>query len=286
MVIETTEFDLELNGEPTWRMTEEEENAQRVHNEGAILAFMNRLVGAEGETATEEDYELHEEEDRPTSTVEADAEAETARMNLLLDRVEARLQHDGRNPGDFDQVYEEERERLRRERGEPDPEPLSPEQEAERAEWIDELNRAAREAIDNGEDMPERQEHPLVKACSDLSVRIHQTIEEHGWLPEHTTREHPLMEISDGVSIASAKLAGALNGQRHEEWPPDPLFAGDTLVRLKKARRHLRDALAGLAAAEEERLAEGDWRTQTRLAIQGILAPVNRFIQEIRDSLV
>ena len=50
------------------------------------------------------------------------------------------------------------------------------------------------------------------------------------------------------AGVASAKLAGALNrGSCDEEWPPPPIFAGDTLVRLKKARGFLRDALAALA---------------------------------------
>ena len=52
-------------------------------------------------------------------------------------------------------IYEEEREKLRKERGEPEPEPLTPEQEEERNAWIDEMNRVAEEALREMEEHPE-----------------------------------------------------------------------------------------------------------------------------------
>ncbi|MBU1693513.1 MAG: hypothetical protein KKC51_06070, partial [Verrucomicrobia bacterium] len=95
-----------------------------------------------------------------------------------------------------------------------------------------------------------------------------------------------LHEVLNGVQFAGAKLAGALSAcGRDGEWPPDPLFAGDTLVRLKKARAYLRDALAGLDAADEQRLAESDWRARTRREITAILGQVDRLIEEVRSSL-
>ncbi len=39
----------------------------------------------------------------------------------------------------YERIYEEEREKIRQERGEPEPEPLTPEQEAEQAAWIEEM---------------------------------------------------------------------------------------------------------------------------------------------------
>jgi len=281
VVIETTEFDLTIDGIPAWKMSEKEERVQRVQNEGGILNFMNSCGSDDDVDANE--YELHEEEDKPASAMEAQADREDARMNTILDRVQVRLDRDQNAIDDFDKVYEEESQRWRKEHGEPEPTPPTPEQEAERNAWIAEMNEATKEALDTM-DCEEMQDHPLVTACSTIGCKIWQTIEESGWLPEHAGPEHPLSEIRDGVSIAGAKLAGALNGRMEEEWPPDPLFAGDTLVRLKKARRYLRDALAGLDAADEQRLAESDWRGQTRLLIEGVLMHVNRLIEEVREQ--
>jgi hypothetical protein len=98
--------------------------------------------------------------------------------------------------------------------------------------------------------------HPLQKAAHELTVRLHHEIKDNQWLKESDPQEHPLREIGTGTMIASAKMAGALNRFEDEpdDWPPDELSAGDILVRLKKAREALKDALAGLDAADEQQL--------------------------------
>jgi len=67
-----------------------------------------------------------EDDDPPQSLEEAQADAEDARMQLLLDRVTARLEREEPGSADFQQIYEEERSRLMRERGEKEP-TLTPE---------------------------------------------------------------------------------------------------------------------------------------------------------------
>ena len=81
-------------------------------------------------------------------------------MELLLDRVSARIEREGHEEGKFEQILDEERARLRRERGEPEePEP-PPEQEAERAAWIEEMNAIAevREVLKRASDGDEWQD--------------------------------------------------------------------------------------------------------------------------------
>jgi hypothetical protein len=88
------------------------------------------------------------------------------------------------------------------------------------------------------------------------------------------------------VSSASAKLAGALGmAERYDEWPPERSIAGNIIVRLKKARGYLDDALRGLDSAEEEALATPKWRQQTRFKIIGILAQTQDFLREAREVL-
>lgn len=238
-----------------------------------------------------DDY-LPPDDDRPTSETEARAEEETARMELLLDRIEARLEKEGGrgDPDSYERIMEEERERLRKERGEPEPEPPTPEQEEEQARWIEEMNAAAEEALEDDSDAwkgeDEFENHPLQGKCSDLAVRLHKEVDDAGWVEEAVSREHPLIELVRGTMTASAKLAGALNsGFRESEWPPDPLVAGDSLVRLKKARRALTDARAGARSAREDGLATPEWLAAAEKEVVEILEEVETLVAEIRSSL-
>ncbi len=295
VVIESSDYQLEFSAEAAWELTPDEEAAQQAANREALAGFMERIAGpaqaADGPPARPSVWD-EEDDDAPHSRLEAEADAEAARMDLLLDRMTARLEREGHEDGKFEQIMEEERARLRRERGEPEePEP-TPEEEAERAAWIEELNASAEEALADLEseawkgDPFERERHPLVERCSDFAVKLHKEVEHAGWLPrEQWHREHPLAEIVDGVMIASAKLAGALGSAGDREWPPPALFAGDTLVRLKKARAALRDALGGLEAATEQHLATAAWRAATLRETTAIRAEVEDLITEVRTVL-
>jgi len=278
VVIEAAEYSLSTEREPTWKMSHEEEKAQLEANGRAMVDFMNRLV----EAASQEAETETPDEDAPQSEAEAEADAEDARMNLLLDRVGARLDREGHD--DFDRILDEERERLRRERGEPEPEPLTEEEEAERAKWIEEANAAAEAALEEDPDPEWDRTHPLVDHCHDLVCRYRDEMKTNGWLAEGAPEEHPLNELQYGVMFASAKLAGALNGPR-ADWPPDEISAGNVIVRLKKARNYLEDSLRGIDAAETERLAEPGWLQTTRSEVESVLNEVRNFIEEVRSIL-
>ena len=253
VAIETAGFTLTLDGAPAWTMSEEDELAQRRANGEAMSGFMDRLTVAADDAAAGTD------DDTPQSPAEAAADQEAARMDKLLDRVLARLEREPE--ADFETIRDEERARLRRERGEPEPE-LTPEDSAEQRDRIEEMNDAASDALAEAEGESwkggeERPRHPLVTRCTDLAVRLHRECKT--WIHEGASGEHPLAEIVSGVSIAAGKLAGALTSHDFE-WPPEALVAGNVLVRLKKAREHLRDALSGLDSADHENLATPEWR--------------------------
>jgi hypothetical protein len=57
------------------------------------------------------------------------------------------------------------------------------------------------------------------------------------------------------------------------------------LVRLKKTRDHLRDALGGLTSADEQSLANAQWRAGARTETTALLAEVQRLIIEVREVL-
>lgn len=295
VVIESASYRIEIEPDATWRMSAAEERAQREENERAGHESLERLakaVAAARDEAPETD--AGDEAEEPATPAEKQADAEQARMDLLLDRVQARLERArqaGEEP-DLERIMDEERARLRRERGEPEPRPLTPEEEAERAEWIDEMNAAAEEALEKTETaraegaFEDERWHPLVERCNALTHRLRDQMRARGWLGDEEIEEHPLRALVDGVLIAGGKLAGALGTVGDaSEWPPDPLFAGSTLTRLKKARGHLRDALAGLDAADEQDLGEADWRREAREEVGEILGEVRRLIGEVRAVL-
>ena len=150
------------------------------------------------------------------------------------------------------------------------------------------MNAIAAEAMsemeaDAWKEKPEPRRPELLDRSMDLAIRIRSDIAD--WLPEDARGEFPLYEIANGVQLASVKIGGALGHDDDEPWPPDPAFAGDPLVRLKKSRDSLRDALLGMDSADEENLAPAPWRIATRREIAEILGEVQKLIQELRDLL-
>lgn len=280
VVIEATDYELTVEPEATWQMTEDEEAAQLEANGRAMVNFMNTMLeaGAAEEEFVESD---DDDDDTPQSEAEAEADAEAARMDLLNDRIQARIEKEEHVDADtLGRIMEEERERLRRERGEPEPQPLSPEEEAARIEAMhDAMARTLAE-----EDDIECETHPLVEQCEELGMKTRHDIECNEWLPENAHHEHPLNELMHGLWSGAAKLAGALNGEV-DEWPPEPLFAGDVLVRLKKARGYLADARAALDAAEAEQLCDANWFPSVRKKLQAIQRETQGYINEVRYLL-
>lgn len=280
VVIEATDYMLEVEPEATWQMSEAEEIRQQEANGRAMVNFMDQLVQAANEAEQTED-----DDDAPQSDAEAAADAEAARMDLLMDRVTARLEREQDFGKDaIERIMDEERERLRKERGEPEPEPLTPEEEVEREKWIEEINAAAQAALDEPSDPEEERDHPLVALCREFGIRLDKEIKRNNWLGENASEEHPLNALKYGIWSASAKLAGALN-HRKEEWPPNPLFAGDALVRLKKARSYLQEAKLGLESADAEKLTDPSWCPPVRQELEDILQSVESCIDEVRAVL-
>jgi len=282
VVIEATEYELTVEPEASWQMSEAEEKGQLEANGRAMIDFMDQLMAA-AEAVETDDLD----EDAPQSELEAEADAEAARIDLINERAIERLKKDkNANADDYLRILVEERERLRRERGEPEfTLPRTKEEEEDEQDLrIEAQNSDFEEAMAKEGDPGQLAPHPLFELCQELNLRVEETIEANVWLPDNAQEEHPLNALQHGIWSAAAKLAGALNGQGYG-WPPEPLFAGNCLVRLKKARTYLKDALAALEAAESEDLAEPAWLASQREELQGIHQAVNSLIDELRNVL-
>lgn len=287
VVIESASFELTIDPEATWEMTEAEEEAQRRANGEAITNFMARMTEAiddakaSGEFVDDTPPEWTDESDEDEKPMtEEEAEKMQASSDLLADRINARVKREGAE--NFEKILEEELERRRRERGET---PLTPEQEAERDARIEEMNRIAEEVAKNPAPELEsllNRKHPLAERAFEISVRLMQEPEERGWIPADANDEHPVADLVGSVASASAKFAGALNGER---WPPELDFCTNTLVRLKRARDYLDQALLSADSCAQEKLVDAAWLAETRREIEALAAGCDELIAELRARL-
>ena len=79
------------------------------------------------------------------------------------------------------------------------------------------------------------------------------------------------------------RTTGLLHLLNPADWPPDPLFAGHTLHRLKTARRFVRDAQLAIDTAAADHLAPAEWTSSIAAMItEEILPELEQKIAEVR----
>lgn len=298
VIIESSRYQLRIDPVAAWTMTPAEEAELAATKAAAIARLTAEQNGfarpdASSPASPREPGEMnHEDDDAPQSAAEAAADAETARMDLLLDRIGTRLEREGYEDGKFEAIIVEESARLRRERGEPEPD-ADLRQDSERATRFDFINPVMTDRpppcdADVWTDQADDDEpHPLLSRCSNLAIRLHEEAGQGGWLPVDASPEHPITQLVASVLNASGKLAGAfgMHCAEDESWPPPPPMAGASLVRLKKTRACLRDSLRALAAADQEHMACPAWRVAVRAEIGAVLAALGALIAEARAIL-
>ena len=285
IVIESASFQLTMGPESAWDMSVSEEEAQRSANAEAMEVFMSRLgdlAAIEPEdTATARGSERDESWMSQKPLTEAEAEKMQEDSDRLVDRIQERMAGEGED-ADLGKILDEELERRARERGE---KPLTPDEEARRAEWIEEMNRAAADAVENPDPELEAElesKHPLAEQALKLTLRVMNEPEEHGWIGSDADEDHPLVDLASASSNACAKLAGALNGYT---WPqPVDLCAG-TIVRLKRARRYLDEARLAADACVQRKLTDAAWIADVQRELSTMAHECDALINELRTKL-
>jgi hypothetical protein len=280
VMIETASFDLKIVSEAAWEMSEAEEEQQRQANGIAMTDFMDRLAEATGTQDLEVVDDTPAEWNEKPQT-EEEAEQQQARGELLADRIQARLGREGKD-ADYEKILEEEIERMQRERGELE---TTPEELARKAEWIEEMNRAGEEAL--ADPSPEieaelKYRHPLVEKVMELSLQMRATAEAEVWLPEDALPEHPVAELLNATMIAGPKMAGALNGRY---WPPEIEFCAYAIVRLKRARGYIDDALRAAESCQEEKLIQPAHMEPIVVELIDLGQNIDELITELRAKL-
>lgn len=286
IVIESTSYRLVVDPEVTWEMNPAEEEAQRRANAEEMGGFMGRLgdavAGEEEDAAPAELDEQDEAEDdwagqKPFT--EAEAERILNESEQLVERIQARLE---REDTDFDKILREELDRQARERRET---PLDPEEEAKRARWYEQMNRAAEAVSENPEpniDAGLVNEHPVLLRATRLAGRLICEPEERGWMPANASSAHPVGEFANSVINAATKLVIALKGC---SWPPELHSCAYVVVRVKRARGYLDHAIVAAEFCAQHRLVDLTWLAEVQREITAVGRECDLVIDELRAKL-
>jgi hypothetical protein len=256
VVIESADYQLTISA-PEWRLTPEEE-AQRAGDAASGLAgFMGKLTEAiEEQQRGQKDPESEDWDEHDYEKFMKESDARTTKYMELLDKY-----------GDSDEAEELIAKEMGWDRE------FTPEEEAERREWIDEANAAAAADWIRTEDGDLR--HPLQHRCFESSMRFWHAIKALG---DGKFADEDIGQFISEFQITGAKLAGALNGIAQDRGPADPAF---TVAYLKRALDHLHQSQAGLEqVAKRKRLPAGmiaDARGELFQLREGILKLMDDF---------
>ncbi len=249
VVIESADYELTISA-PEWRLTPDED-AQRARDATAGLAgFMGKLTEAiEVQQRGQKDPESEDWNEHDYEKFMKESDARTTKYMELLDKY-----------GDSDEAEELIAKEMGWDRE------FTPEEEAERQEWIEEANAAAAEALNEPEPEPDPHRegidwirtgagdlrHPLQHRCFESSMKFWHAIKALG---EGKIADEDIGQFVSEFQITGAKLAGALNGIAHGRGPADPAF---TVAYLKRALDHLHQSQAGLEkVSKRKRLPTG-----------------------------
>lgn len=236
VVIESADYQLTISA-PQWTLTAEE-NEQRARDAGqAMNDFMARLTSAieQHERDRKDPEEPWDEHDYERLLKESDAR--TDKYMELLDKY-----------GDSEEAEAEIAKQMGWD------EELTEEEAKEQSEWIEEMNRACEEALEQPppEPEPHRQgidwirtergdvRHPLQHRCFESAIKFRREAETLG-LDKSGDKDLDVFLFE--FQTTSVKLAGALNSLAQGYGYRDAAF---TVAYLKRALDHLHKAQAGL----------------------------------------
>jgi hypothetical protein len=270
VVIESTDYELTISP-AHWRLTDEENEQRAKEAADAMQNFLQKLTAQiERHQRAQKDPEADwNEHDYERFLKESDARTE--KYGELLDK------YGGSDESDAKIAQEMGWDR-----------DLTEEEAAQREQWIEEMNRACEDALNEPEPEPDPHRegidwirtddgdlrHPLQNACFESAMKLWKEVKALG-LDQHP--DPGLIDLVSEFQIASAKLAGALGGTARGEPFGD---AGFTIACLKRGLNHLHNAQAGLEGVAAKKLLPDDLVQNTRHELfelrEGILELMDR----------
>jgi hypothetical protein len=275
VVIESTDYQLTISA-PEWRLTEEEDQQRARDSEEAMQDFLKKLTDAveqhkRGQKDPEEPWDEHDYE-----RFLKESDARTDKYMELLEKY-----------GDSDEAEA----KIAKEMGWDDGEELSDEDAERQREWIEEANRACREALTEPPPEPEPHRegidwirtakgdlrHPLQHRCFSRAIEFGHRADELGL---EKLDDPDLDQFLSEFQITSVKLAGALHGLAHGREHRDKPF---TVAYLKRALDHLHKAHTGLEAVAPRNLLPNDMLAEARKELLEIRQGILNLMDELRS---
>lgn len=276
VVIESADYQLRISA-PEWRLTPEED-ARRADEAAAGLAgFMGKLTEAiEQHQRGQKDPEVEEWDEHDYEKFLKEADARTAKYLELLDKY-----------GDSDEAEQLIAKEMGWDRE------VSPEEEAERQAWIEEINAVceaatnepppqldpAREGVDWIRTPDGDLAHPLQHRCFEASIKFWRAIEALG---KDQFKDPDIEQFVSELEITGAKLAGALNCIAEVRAAADPAF---TVACLKRALDHLHQSHAGLERVAARRKLPAALIAEARPELFAIREGILKLMTEFRGQL-
>lgn len=273
VVIESTDYELTISASE-WRLTPDE-GAQRAQDAAAGMAgFMGKLTEAiQQQQRGQKDPEAEDWDEHDYEKFMKESDARTTKYMELLDKY-----------GDSDEAEKLIAKEMGWDRE------LSPAEEAERREWIEDANAAAAEASDETEPEPDPQRegidwirtangdlrHPLQHRCFTSSMKFWHAIKALG---EGKFEEEDIGRFISEFQIMVAKLAGALNGIARGRGPADPAY---TVAYLKRGLDHLHRSQAGLEKVSKRKRLPAGMITEARKELLELREGILKLMDEFR----
>lgn len=273
VVIESADYELEISA-PQWRLTKAEDE-QRAQDAAAGLAgFMGQLTEAiEQQQRGRKDPETEEWDEHDYEKFLKESDARTDKYMELLDKY-----------GDSDEAEEKIAQEMgwRKE--------LSPEEAEQKRQWLEEMNAAAQEALDEPEPEPDPHRegidwirtadgdlrHPLQHRCFESAMRFWHAVEKLG---ETKFEDEAIGEFTLEWQTTGVKLAGALGNIARDGGVRDAAF---TVAYLKRALDHLHKSQAGLEAVAKREALPAKLITGARQELFEIREGILKLMDELR----
>lgn len=274
VVIESSDYKLTIS-EPSWQLSADDEEKRARDAAAAMDGFMHRLTAAierhqRGQKDPEEPWDEHDFE-----RFMRESDARTDKYIELLEKY-----------GDSDEAEA----KIAKEMGWDKSDELTEEEAERQREWIDEMNRACEEALNEPlpEPEPHREgidwvrapdgdvRHPLQHRCFESAIKFRERADELGL---ERSEDNDLAQFLSEFQITGVKLAGALSGLARGNDYRDNAF---TTACLKRALGHLHQSQAGLEALAPKKLLPGEMVTEARQELLEIRQGIVDLMNELR----
>lgn len=272
VVIESTDYKVTIS-EPEWRLTPQEDEERARQAASGMGDFMRKLTEAieqhqRGQKDPEEEWDEHDYE-----KFMKECDARTDKYGELLDKF-----------GDSDEAEAKIAKEMGWDRE------LTAEEAEQQQRWIEEMNAACEEALDEPEREPDPARegidwirtksgdlrHPLQHRCSESAIKYWRQADELGL---EKSDDPDLGEFIFEFQTTGVKLAGALAGFAEGRGCRDHAF---TVAYLKRALDHLHKSQAGLEAVVPKKLLPDTMITEARKELFEIREGILKLMDEFR----